>query len=366
MGTPSWLGPLAALIDNTLPVQSAPAVAGLIGDHPSTYARSPRIWTPAFAAMGIDGTYVPMDVSVERLPALMRWMKDTAACLGANVTTPYKAEVLRHLDGVDRTASAVGVVNTIVRQPDSELIGTNTDAAGVLAALRHHESGGPLARKLAGLRVLLLGAGGAARAAAVALATRLGHGEMLIVNRHHDRALELAGRVSSLGGRALAVPDAGLDAHLGDVDLVINASLCGQAGIQKRAGGWTCLEPYSALAPASPAVLSAARDEEFHAEWLARSASDIQMNHAVSRARVRLLPREAAVCDMIYAPLETVTIRHAREAGRRAANGRWMNIAQAVEAFVEHVCRGILETRGVDRRIARRRIERVMARAWDT
>jgi shikimate 5-dehydrogenase len=273
--------------------------------------------------------------------------------------------VLRYLDGVDRAASEMGVVNTIVRQPDGTLTGANTDAAGVLAALRHREGNGPLAPKLAGLTVLLLGAGGAARAAAVALAPRLGRGEMLIVNRRHDRAVELAARVGAFGGRAAAVPDDELDARLGDVDLVINASLCGQAGIQKRAGGWTCLEPYSALAPANPALLSPMPEDDFHAEWLAHSAADIQANHDRSRARIRRLARGAVVYDMIYAPLETVTIRHAREAGLRAANGRWMNITQAVEAFIGHVCHGILERRGVDLATARRRVERVMARAWD-
>lgn len=364
MSTPWWLAALAALVDNPLPAVASPAVAGLIGDHPSTYARSPGMWTAALAAMEIPANYLPLDVRADHLPAVMRWMRETAACLGVNVTTPHKAAVLGHLDEIDGTAAAIGAVNTIVRRADGRLAGTNTDAAGLLAALRHDDGDGPLVGRLGGLTVLLLGAGGAGRAAAVALARRLGRGALLIVNRDHARARDLASRVTTLGGRAEAVSPDDLDGRLPDVDLVINASLCGQAGILKRPEGWTCLEPYSALAPATPAVVPPMGEDEFHAVWSARSAPDIQANHERSRARVRRLPARAVVYDMIYAPRETVLLQHARAAGLRAANGRWMNIAQAVEAFVSHICRPALEARGIDTRAARRRVERVMARAW--
>jgi hypothetical protein len=133
MGGPSWLAPLAALVDNPLPAEAPPAVAGLIGDHPSTYARSPRIWTPALAAMEIAASYLSLDVPVDRLGAFVRWMRETPACLGVNVTTPHKAQVMQYLDEVDDTASAIGAVNTIVRHPDGALAGTNTDAVGLLA-----------------------------------------------------------------------------------------------------------------------------------------------------------------------------------------------------------------------------------------
>jgi shikimate 5-dehydrogenase len=67
---------------------------------------------------------------------------------------------------------------------------------------------------------------------------------------------------------------------------------------------------------------------------------------------------------MIYAPAETVTMRHAREAGLRAANGRWMMIIQAVEACVEHVCARAVAGRGHDREAARCAVTHAMAAAW--
>ncbi len=365
MGAPSWLAPLQALVENGLPAEVEPGVAGLIGDHPSTYSRSPRIWTPALAALGIPATYLPLDLPPDRLPAFMTWMRETSACLGVNVTSPHKGAVIPYLDEVDATAQAVGAVNTIVRFAGARLAGTNTDAAGLLAALRHDDGEGAVAPHLDGITVLLIGAGGAARAAAMALGSHLRDGDLLIVNRHAERAGDLADRLRTVGRRATVVSHDDLDGHLPDIGLVINASLCGQAGILKRPEGWTCLEPYSALAPANPAVLPPMPEDEFYDVWSARSAADIESNRAASRERVRRLPRSAAVYDMIYAPIETVTMRSAREAGRRAANGRWMNIAQAVESFIQHLCRPILDARGIDRQDASRRVEDVMARAWD-
>jgi shikimate 5-dehydrogenase len=77
-----------------------------------------------------------------------------------------------------------------------------------------------------------------------------------------------------------------------------------------------------------------------------------------------LLPRTAAVFDMIYAPPETATMRHAREAGLRAANGRWMMIVQAAEACVAHICAGAIDVRGEARDALRREVIQVMAGAW--
>jgi len=68
---------------------------------------------------------------------------------------------------------------------------------------------------------------------------------------------------------------------------------------------------------------------------------------------------------MVYAPLETVTLRHAREAGLRGANGRQMNVAQAVIAFVDHICAAALAAAGLDPAAARATVTRVMAQAWE-
>lgn len=364
MGLRFSLAPWQALVENVLPAEVPGALLGLIGDHPSTYARSPRLWGAALARFGIEGAYLPLDVMPDRLPALLALMRQAEACLGANVTVSYKEAVMPLLDEIDPAARVIGAVNTIVRTPDGRLIGANTDGVGLVAALLRPLDGQSLLDTPYGLTVLLIGAGGAARAAAVALAPLLGSGALLVANRSPDRAGVIAERAAACGAHATAIAEDTLEAHLPAVGFVINASVRGQAGIRKDGKGWTTLEPYSALAPAHPTVLPPMPEGDFAAASRARSAADIDANHTTSRARVRLLPRDAVVYDMIYAPPETVTIRHAREAGLRAAGGRWMNIAQAVEAFVEHVCARPLAAIGVDPRAARDEVTRVMAAAW--
>ncbi|MGQ0568782.1 MAG: shikimate dehydrogenase family protein [Armatimonadota bacterium] len=362
--TPISLAPLQALVENALPGTTSGSFIGLIGDHPSGYSRSPHLWSAALSHLGIQAAYLPLDVVSERLPAVVSLLGRTEACLGANVTVPYKEAVVPLLDDVDPVAAAIGAVNTIVRTSGGRLIGTNTDGVGLIAALLHPGEDGPLLETPYGLTVLLIGGGGAARAAGVGLGSLLGPGELLVVNRSPDRAQEVAARATATGARATVVPEDGLDAMLPGIDLVINASVRGQAGIHRGPNGWTMVEPYSALAPASPAVLPPMPESEFAGAWASRSAADIEANHARSRARVRLLPRQAAVFDMIYAPPQTITLRHAREAGLRGANGRWMIIAQAVEACVGHVCGRWLGSAGIDLEAARREVTRVMAEAW--
>lgn len=360
----SSLARLRPLVENPLPDQVAGAVIGLIGDRPSVYSRSPRIWAPALRYLRLDATYLPLDVPHGRLEAVLTVLRELDGCWGANVTVPYKRAIMSLLDDVDPPAATAGAVNTIVRRRSGRLVGTNTDGVGLVAALLHDDGEGPLVEALHGLTVLLIGAGGAARAAAMTLGPLLGTGELIVTNRHDEAASDLASRVAASGTRARAVTDARLDDVLPDVDLVINASLRGQAGIIKGAEGWTSLEPYSALAPASPAVLPPMDEPEYMRAWRAASSTDIAANHDRSRARMRRLRPGAVLLDMIYAPPETVTLRHAREAQRRAVNGRWMMIVQAAEACVAHICAQAIARQGMDREAARSEIIQAMAGAW--
>lgn len=365
MAASTSLAPLRALVDNPLPDAVPGAVIALIGDRPSAYSRSPRIWMPALHHLRLDATYLPLDVpSSERLEAVLAALREMDGCWGANVTVPYKQAVIPLLDHVEGLAASAGSVNTITRRRGGRLVGANTDGVGLVAALLHDDGRGPLLETLYGQTVLLIGAGGAARAAAMTLGPLLGTGELLVTNRHNEAAVALAAQVASAGVRARAVGEDELDAVLPGVDVVVNASLRGQTGIRKSPEGWTSLEPYSALAPAGPAVLPPASESDHMRVWAAASSADIAANHHRSRARMRLLRPTAVLLDMIYAPPETTTIRHAREAGLRAANGRWMMIVQAAEACVAHICAAAIARQGLDREAARSKVITVMAGAW--
>lgn len=191
---------------------------GLIGD-PVVHSLSPVMHNAALAVLGLDGTYelwqTPESELAERVEGLRR--SDT---LGANVTVPHKQAVLHLCDEVSERARRIGAVNTIVTR-GGHLHGDNTDAYGFMRAL----DGLPRASGVQS--ALILGAGGAARAVAVALGTA-GIDSISIANRTPDRARHLAsalGDAGLTGVRTIAWSD--LAAALSGTTLLINATSIG-------------------------------------------------------------------------------------------------------------------------------------------
>lgn len=245
-------------------------VAAVIGD-PVVHSLSPVIHNAAFAAAGVDGVFVALPVTAADLPAAVAGAR-ALGLLGLSVTMPHKAAVIDHLDAVDADATALGAVNCIVAE-GGRLLGTNTDGAGLVAALR------AAGVDPAGRRALVIGAGGAGRSVARALSPLVeGLG---IANRSPERraqALALAGP----GARAVDVADAG------SFDLVVNATSVGMGG------------------PAATAPLPL--------------------------DPTRLHPGQVIV-DLVYEPVETALLAAARSAGAIAVDGVGMLVHQAALAF---------------------------------
>lgn len=199
-------------------------LAGLIGD-PVAHSRSPALHNAAFAHLGIPACYELWPTPAADLPARIAGLR-AAQILGANVTLPHKIAVLGLLDRLDPAAMLIGAVNTIVRAADGTLVGTNTDAPACLASLREDAGYQP-----AGGSAVILGASGAARAAAVALAGA-GIARLVVVNRTLEKAEQLLGDLLAATDtdpylRALAPDDADLPAALAAADLIINATSVG-------------------------------------------------------------------------------------------------------------------------------------------
>jgi shikimate dehydrogenase len=178
-------------------------LTGVLG-QPVSHSRSPAMHNAAFEVLGLDWRYLALPVSAELFA-------ETAAALpasgyrGANVTIPHKLAALAAADSATPAARAIGAANTLTFE-DGAIEADNTDAQGFLDAL-----GGPVD----GLRALVLGAGGAARAVAWAL-SEAGAGEVAVWNRTPERAADLA---ATLGLRHLARPEA--------ADLIVNATSVG-------------------------------------------------------------------------------------------------------------------------------------------
>ena len=259
---------------------------GLIGD-PVAHSFSPPMQQAAFDALGISAHYelwhTPAPALLERVRSLC-----DETYLGANVTIPHKEAVLSLMDKVDPLATRIGAVNTIVHH-DGYLYGYNTDAPGLLHALHEHDIGGTQENgtvSLKGFNAVLLGAGGAARGAAFALAGARVE-QLVIVNRSLERAQLLAaevrqtfrGPVFCLNDPQFLLPRAS--------SLIINATSVGLHGEQMP----------------------------LPAEILARFGSD------------------TFVYDMIYNPIQTKLLSQARIMGMRSENGLSMLLHQGALAF---------------------------------
>ena len=194
--------------------------------HPVSHSRSPAIHTAALAAMGLDLRYRALDVPPEALDEALGLLDD-AGVRGANVTVPHKLAVMPACDRLTDEARLVGAVNTLTWERDGVRVleGHNTDAVGLGRALAEDVG------SLDGARAVLVGTGGAARAAAVAL-TRAG-ARVSVAGRRAEAAAELADLVARLGGPTDVVDLADVELladRVAAARIVVNATTLGMHG----------------------------------------------------------------------------------------------------------------------------------------
>jgi shikimate dehydrogenase len=187
-------------------------VVGIIGD-PVAHSRSPAMHNAAFAEVGLDWVYVAFPVPAGRGSDAVRAVR-TLGLAGLNITMPHKSDGAAACDTLSPEAAALGAVNTVVNR-DGSLLGASTDGPGLVAALAEHEVEVP------GRRVLVLGAGGAARAIVDALGRE---GAAVAVAA---RKPEAAARAAALAPAGEAVDFRHLEEHVRASDIVVNATPIG-------------------------------------------------------------------------------------------------------------------------------------------
>ena len=195
-------------------------IVGVIGD-PVAHSRSPQMHNAAFAKAGLDYVYVPFHVRPDDLAAAIAGFK-AINVVGINITLPHKQAVIPFLTSISREAELIGAVNTLTFV-DGNIHGDNTDAPGVLQALDEdgNTSGTPVGEK-----VVVLGAGGAARAVVVALALR-GVAAITIANRTVEKAVSLATEMDQKTGvsmQGMGLTDERLPLSVRESKLLVNTA----------------------------------------------------------------------------------------------------------------------------------------------
>ncbi len=203
-------------------IRGSTRIVGIFGDK-IDYTLSPRMHNHAFAKLGMDYVYIPFQVRPDQLKGAVEAIRSLNLA-GVNVTIPHKQAVLPFLDQISPIAKKIGAVNTIINN-DGKLLGDNTDAPGFLESLKEDGRIDPKKK-----RVLLIGAGGTARAMAISLAAA-GISKLVIANRTADKAKELSVWVDKLGAKLECYPVKlsadSLKEELSDSDLLVNATPSG-------------------------------------------------------------------------------------------------------------------------------------------
>ena len=262
----------------------------LLGD-PVAHSKSPAMHAEAFRALGLPHTYEAVRVREDELGPWVAKLR-SGAFEGFNVTVPHKRAVLAHVDVIHSCAALVGAANTLVRDEQGRVVAYNTDVMAIAEELRALAP--DLAEGATGATGLVLGTGGAARAAIIALAWGLGVRRILVrarrdatdLARELEAALQRAGRDVTLGAEALTA-NAGTER---EVVYVVQATSAGMHGAE----------------PGAPVAAAVA--------WAA-------------------LPARAAALDVVYAPPETPFLGLAWDHGIRAAGGLGMLARQGALAF---------------------------------
>jgi shikimate dehydrogenase len=194
-------------------------VYGIFG-YPVEHTFSPGMHNAAFAHVGMDACYVPFAVPADRLAEAMRGVIPLGI-RGLNITVPHKEKIIPLLDELTEDARLIRAVNTIAVK-NGRLIGHNTDGRGFLRSLREETSFRPK-----GKTVLIVGAGGAARAVGFSLALA-GVGELRVSDTDHEKALRLAKDIRErTSARTTAWKIAKIDQAMADASCVINATPMG-------------------------------------------------------------------------------------------------------------------------------------------
>ncbi|WP_339316641.1 shikimate dehydrogenase [Paenibacillus sp. FSL R10-2734] len=249
---------------------------GVMGD-PIIQSKSPIMHEAALQALGIPGAYVPLHILPENLEDAVQAVR-TLGFRGVNVTIPHKVAVMALVDQLDESAVAVGAVNTIVNN-NGILTGYNTDGIGYVRSLKAEAIS-----DLSGMKIMVIGAGGAARGIVAALLQEK-PSSIIIANRSVDKAQELATLCQSKGN-VIGISMNEVAEMLNGVDVLINTTSVG-------------MYPYIEETPIDPELLRAGM----------------------------------VVSDLIYNPLRTRLLLEALERGCTIHGGLGMFVYQGAYAL---------------------------------
>lgn len=263
-------------------IQGTTSLLGLIG-YPIKHSKSPHMHNTSFDVLGLDHVYLALEVEDGHIKEALEGLKLFNA-VGGNITMPHKTKVVEYLDDISPDAKLIGSVNTIKIDENKKITGYNTDGRGFVKSLEENQV------DFKGKKIVVAGAGGAAKAVVTQLAFD-GAGEIVLFNRTLSSAEAITDNVnkniSTCKARSLEMDESKLVEEIQDAAILIN---CTSLGMK---------------ATIDQAIVSSADQ----------------------------LPKDLFVADIVYDPDQTKLLKLAEEAGCKYMNGLMMMIWQGAIAF---------------------------------
>ena len=266
-------------INNKVEIEHLDRFAVIIGKNPSLNARSPVLWNAAFKANDLNYSMIPIDVDIENLEIVLKFLQEDKKCIGGAITIPYKSNVFNWLgESVSDEVNNIKAVNCIYKNKEGIFQGTNTDGEASLVTFKNKF--GELKNK----KVMIMGCGGAGKAVIAYFAQELKNSDLYLTNRDKSNFNN-----ENKPKNIIWVDWLKKAQILNKIDILIN---CTSLGFDKQTD----------IAP-------------------------------LQEEDIRLLKKQSIVYDIIYNPEKTLLLNLAEKNGLKIINGSEMNLLQAVLAF---------------------------------
>ena len=306
-------------LNNKLKIKKDAKYSLIIGETPSKGARSPKLWNKVYKAQKLKTRMYPADVSRNNINNLLRFLKNEKNYLGGSVTAPYKILIMKYLDSIDKNAKKIGSVNTIVKN-GNKLSGFNTDYFGSLEAIKKIKK-----QK----KILVLGAGGAARPVILSLTKKFKNSEFTFYNRNNNKIKNLVKELE-IKNKFKIIENLKYILNIKEFSLVVNTTSIGFDSWVKKDKEFFNLKfftPFSNLIKIKKIKFK--NQNKFinkNKELIIADLMNIKKFFS-NRSNMNFF-------DIIYNPKKTKLLKFAELYGNKIYNGLEMNLNQAVKGFM--------------------------------
>ena len=309
------------LIENKFNVKKDSKFALIIGEKPSSGARSPVLWNKAYKFLNKNSRMYPADVKGKKLKKLVFCLKKEKNFLGCAVTIPYKEKIIPYLDAIDNHAKKIGSVNTIINN-SGKLKGFNTDYYGSLHSIKK------ICKRKKSQKILILGCGGAGKACIISAINYFKNSIIYLHNRNKKKIKNLL-KKNETNNLVKIVDNYKKLMKIKKLNLIINTTSIGFDIWEKKNNYFFNFSFFSPLSQLKK--INGIKNKNF--SLFNKLNKNAFIKNIMVSANFLRKNHEAKIFDIIYLPKETVLIKLSKSLEMETINGSKMNLMQAVEGF---------------------------------